>query len=149
MDIEGLGEKIVESLIENNLVKTIADIYYLKVEDIASLKKEGKKFARNLIEAIEKSKENNLDKLISSLGIRHIGTKAAKTLSKRFRTMENLRNAKLEELVMTDDIGEITAESIYAFFRQEQTIDLINRLETANVNMLEKESISSDERFSR
>jgi len=135
MDIEGLGEKIVETLIDKGLIKTIADIYYLKLEDIAGIKKEGKKFASNLIEAIEKSKSNNLDKLISALGIRHIGTKAAKTLSKKFKSMDGLMKASLEELLMTDDVGEITAESICTFFKQEQTLDLIERLKNAGVNM--------------
>ncbi|MCL2355084.1 MAG: NAD-dependent DNA ligase LigA, partial [Oscillospiraceae bacterium] len=95
MDIEGLGEKVVESLVENKIIKTIEDIYYLKQEDVASLKKDGQKFASNLIEAIEKSKSNNLDKLISALGIRHVGSVASKTLSKKFRTIELLMNASL------------------------------------------------------
>ena len=147
MDIDGLGEKIVESLVENKLIETIADIYYLKEEDIASLKKEGKKFASNLIDAIEKSKSNNLDKLISALGIRHVGSKAAKTLSKKLRTMENLMKTSQEELTEIDDVGEVTAKSLYTFFSEEQTIDLINRLEVAGVNMKELEESSLDERF--
>ena len=76
MDIDGLGEKIVQELYERGLIKTIADIYYLKKEDIKSLKKDGEKFAQNLLDAIEKSKQNSIDKLICALGIRHIGTKS-------------------------------------------------------------------------
>lgn len=147
MNIEGLGEKIVEQLYNNKLIETIADIYYLKQEDIESLKKDGKKFAKNIIDAIEQSKNNDLDRLICAIGIRHIGTKSAKTLARRFKKMENLKNATLEELIMTDDVGEITAKSIYEFFKQNQTQDLLNKLEKANVNMELKEEINSDNRF--
>ena len=147
MNIEGLGEKIVEQLYDNGLIETIADIYYLKQKDIESLKKDGKKFASNLIEAIEKSKDNDLDRLICALGIRHIGTKSAKTLAKRFKSIDGLTNATLEELIITDDVGEITAKSIYEFFKQEQTIDLINKLKNANVNMNLKENEKGDNRF--
>ncbi len=147
MNIEGLGEKIVEQLYDNGLIETIADIYYLKQKDIESLKKDGKKFASNLIEAIEKSKDNDLDRLICALGIRHIGTKSAKTLAKRFKSIDGLTNATLEELIITDDVGEITAKSIYEFFKQEQTIDLINKLKNANVNMNLKENEKADNRF--
>ena len=149
MNIEGLGEKIVESLYNNELIKTIADIYYLKQEDIQSLKKDGKKFAKNLIDAIEKSKENDLDKLICALGIRHIGTKSAKTLAKKFKSIDGLINASFEDLVMTEDIGEIIAKSIYEFFKQDQTIDLINRLKNASVNMNLIEDENTDNRFMR
>lgn len=147
MNIEGLGEKIVEQLYNNELIKTIADIYYLKQEDIQSLKKDGKKFAKNLVDAIEQSKSNELDRLICALGIRHIGTKSAKTLAKRFKSIDGLINATLEELIDTDDVGEITAKSIYEFFKQEQTIDLINKLKNAKVNMELKEDVNSDNRF--
>ena len=147
MNIEGLGEKIVEQLYNNNLIETIADIYYLKQEDIQSLKKDGMKFAKNLIDAIEKSKNNDLDRLICAIGIRHIGTKSAKTLAKKFKSIEGLKNATLEELIMTDDVGEITAKSIYEFFKQEQTIDLIEKLKNANVNMKLEEDEVLDNRF--
>ena len=147
MNIEGLGEKIVEQLYNNGLIETIADIYYLKLENIESLKKDGKKFAKNLIEAIEKSKNNNLDRFICAIGIRHIGTKSAKTLAKKFKNIDNLINASLEELTQTNDVGEITAKSIYDFFRQEQSIDLINKLKNVNVNMKLKEESNNDNRF--
>lgn len=149
MNIEGLGEKIVEMLYERELIKTIADVYYLKKEDIKSLKKEGEKFASNLIEAIEKSKNNSIDRLICALGIRHIGTKSAKTLAKKYKSINNLKNASLEELTLTEDVGEITAKSIYEFFKQEQTIDLLEKLKNAGVNMEDKEEALKDERFMR
>ena len=147
MNIDGLGEKIVEQLYEKELIKTIADIYYLKKEDIKALKKEGEKFATNLIESIEKSKENSIDRLICALGIRHIGTKSAKTLAKKYKTIENLKNASIEDLTNTDDVGEITAKSIYEFFEQEQTKDLLDKLQKAGVNMQDKSETVIDDRF--
>lgn len=147
MNIDGLGEKIIEQLIGKKLINNIADIYYLTFEDIASLKKNGKKFARNLIDAINASKANDLYRLIAALGIRHIGVKAAKTLAKKYKTMESLMEASEESLAMTEDIGGISAKSLYEFFRQEQTIDLINRLKEANINMEAIEEEGADNRF--
>lgn len=147
MNIDGLGDKIIEQLINKNLISNIADIYFLKFEGIATLKKNGQKFTQNLIDAINNSKNNDLYRLIAALGIRHIGTKAAKTLAKKYKTMDNLMNASLESLTMTDDIGEISANSIYEFFRQDQTVDLINRLKEANVNMEALESEDIDNRL--
>ena len=147
MNIDGLGDKIIEQLINKNIISNIADIYFLKFEDIATLKKNGQKFTQNLIDAINNSKNNDLYRLIAALGIRHIGTKAAKTLAKKYKTMDSLMNASLESLAMTDDIGEISANSIYEFFRQDQTIDLINRLKEAKVNMEALESEDIDNRF--
>ena len=147
MDIDGLGYSIIEQLIDKELIKGIADIYTLELDDIASLKKNGKKFAQNLINAINESKNNDLSKLITALGIRHVGSKLAKTLAKKYRTMDKLMNASLEELSMQDDVGEKTANSIYDFFKQEQTIDLIDKLKKSGVNMKSLEEESSDNRF--
>ena len=147
MNIDGLGEKIIEQLIDKKLINNIADIYYLTFEDIASLKKNGKKFAQNLIDAINASKANDLYRLIAALGIRHIGVKAAKTLAKKYKTMESLMEASEESLAMTEDIGGISAKSLYEFFRQEQTIDLINKLKEANINMEAIEEEGADNRF--
>ena len=135
MDIDGLGYKIVEQLIEKGLIKNIADIYSLTLEEIASLKKNGKKFASNLVQSIEKSKEQDLFHLITALGIRQVGTKAAKVLAKKYKTMENLQNATIESLAQTEDIGEITANNIVEFFAQEQTTDTLEKLGQAGVNM--------------
>ena len=147
MEIDGLGYSIIEQLIDKKLISNIADIYDLKLEDVASLKKNGKKFAQNLVDSIEKSKSNDLFKLITGLGIRHIGAKSAKNLARKFRTMDNLMNASVEELSVQNDVGEITAKSIYEFFHEEQSIDLINKLKTAGVNMESLEEESSDNRF--
>ena len=147
MDIDGLGYSIIEQLIDKGLIKEIADIYTLKLEEIASLKKNGKKFAQNLVDSINESKNNDLSKFITALGIRHVGSKLAKTLAKRYKNIENLMNASLEELSMQEDVGEITADSIYTFFKQDQTIDLINKLKASGVNMESLEENSTDNRF--
>lgn len=147
MNIDGLGYKIVEQLIDMNLISNIADIYDLKFEDVMKLKKNGKKFSQNLIDAIEESKNRDLSNLISAFGIRHVGKKIAKVLAKKYRSMDNLMNATLEDLISKDDVGEIIADSIHSFFNEEQTIDLINRLKASGVNMESLEEESEDNRF--
>ena len=147
MDIDGLGYKIVEQLIEKGLIKNIADIYTLSLEDVASLKKNGKKFAGNLIDSIEKSKKQDLFHVINALGIRQVGIKAAKVLAKKYKTMEELSNASFESLALTDDVGEITANNIIEFFAQEQTKDIIERLKNLGVNMESLQEDNIDNRF--
>jgi DNA ligase (NAD+) len=147
MDIDGLGEAIIGVLIERKLISNIADIYKLTIDDVASLKKNGKKFAQNLINAIEESKKRDLYRVINSLGIRHVGVKLAKTLARYFKDMDKLIVATYEELRMIEDVGEITADTIYEFFRQEQTIDLINKLKQANVNMKAEIQENEDGKF--
>lgn len=147
MDIDGLGEAIIGELIERKLISNIADIYKLTIDDVASLKKNGKKFAQNLINAIEESKKRDLYRVINSLGIRHVGVKLAKTLARYFKDMDKLIVATYEELRMIEDVGEITANTIYEFFRQEQTIDLINKLKQANVNMKAEIQENEDGKF--
>ena len=147
MDITGLGEAIIDELIQRKLISNIADIYKLTFDDIASLKKNGKKFAQNLMNAIEESKSRDLYRLVNALGIRHVGVKIAKSLTRTYDTMDKLMNASLESLCMKDDIGQIIAESIYNFFREEQTIDLINRLKDYGVNMEAQKEETADDRF--
>ena len=147
MDIDGLGYSIIEQLLDKGLIKTIADIYALKLEDIASLKKNGTKFAQNLVDAIEESKQRDLFKLITALGIPHIGVKMAKELARRYGSIEALMEASVESLNNQNDIGEITAISIHEFFAQEQTRDLIQKLEEAGVNMVAQKEDDADERF--
>lgn len=147
MDIDGLGENLVEQFIEKGLIENIADIYTLTFEDIASLKKNGTKFAENLINAIQESKTRPFYKLLTALGIRHIGTKSAKTIAKHFKTIDNLMNANIEEIAELEDVGMIMANSICGFFKQEQTIDLINKLRDAGVNMQEEQNDTEDTRF--
>lgn len=141
------GENIIQQLLDKNLINNIADIYELNFKDIASLKKNGKKFAQNLIDSINKSKENDLYRLITALGIRHVGGKASKVLARKYKTMENLQNANFEQLSQINDIGEVMANSIIEFFMQEQTKDLIEKLKNAGVNMNCLEEESDDKRF--
>lgn len=147
MNIDGLGENIIQQLLDRNLISNIADIYTLKFEDIASLKKNGKKFTENLMNAIENSKKNDLYRLITALGIRHVGVKASKLLARKYRTIENLMNATFDDLSMLNDIGPIVANSIREFFLEDQTIDLINKLKQAGVNTESLEEESDDKRF--
>ena len=115
MNIEGLGENIIKQLLENKLIENIADIYTISFEEIASLKKNGKKFAQNLIDSIENSKQNDLYQLITALGIRHVGNKASKVLARKYRTIDNLAKASFEDLSAINDIGPIVANSINHF----------------------------------
>lgn len=147
MNIDGLGENIIDQLMDKKLIQNIADIYQLTFEDIASLKKNGTKFATNLINAIENSKQNDLYRLITAFGIMHIGTKASKVLAKKFKNLDNLANASLEELSEIEDIGPIMAQSIVEFFAQEQTKDLIEKLKQAGVNTEAKDTEEVEERL--
>ena len=134
MDIEGLGSAIVEALIEKGLVRSPADIYYLTLEEISGLWKSGTTAAKKLLAAIEDSKSRDFGRLIYALGIRQVGVKTGKVLSSHFGTMDALMQASLEELTQVSDVGEITAVSIYEWFRQEQSIHLLRRLREAGVN---------------
>ena len=147
MDIMGLGEMIIEELINRKLISNIADIYKLTIEDLASLKKNGKKFAQNLFDAIEESKTRDLYRLINALGIRHVGVKMAKTLAKKYGTMDSLMNATYESLYLSEEVGKIIAQSVYDFFREEQTIDLINKLKECGLNMTAQQEEGADSRF--
>ena len=147
MNIDGLGENIIGQLLDRNLISNIADIYSLTFEDIASLKKNGNKFAQNLINSINNSKENDLYRLITGLGIRNVGVKASKILARKYKNIDNLFNATLEELSIINDIGQIMANNIVEFFKQEQTIDLINRFKQYGVNTQSLENDVEDNRF--
>lgn len=147
MNIEGLGEKVIKQLYDAGLIHNIADIYSLKLEDIAGLKKNGKKFAENLINGINKSKQNNLDRLITALGIEQVGAKSAKILAKKFKTMDALAKANFGTLTFVEEVGQITANSVREFFMQDQTKDLLKKLKLAGVNMTLIEDTGKDKRF--
>ena len=141
MDIEGLGPQIVKLLIENNLIKTVSDIYKLNPSDLVLLERMGEKSANNLINSIEKSKSNDLSRLLFGLGIRQIGKKAAKLLAKSFKAIDNIISATAEDFINVFDIGEISAVNIVGFFKNPQTIHTITELKLSGVNM---EYISED-----
>ena len=142
MDIDGLGAAIVESLISQKLIKSPADIYYLTLEEISGLWKSGTTAAKKLLAAIEASKQQDLSRLIYALGIRQVGVKTGKSLAAAFGSMNALMDASLEALTAVPDIGEITAQSIYEWFRQDQSRHLIRRLREAGLNFESKRVIT-------
>lgn len=135
MDIDGLGPAIVELLVENGLVKSPADLYILNRDDLEKLERMGKKSVDNLLNSIEKSKENDLAKVLFGLGIAEIGEKAATLLAEHFGTMEEIEKAELEEIQKIDGFGEIMAQNVKFFFEQEVNKTQIERLKTYGVNM--------------
>ena len=137
MKIDGLGEKKVEAFYKAGILTSFEDIYKLhnRHDEILSLEKFGEKSYQNLIDAIENSKKNSLEKLLFGLGIRQVGEKAAKILAKRFKTMDNLINASVEDLSDIKDIGEITAIGIVDFFKSESNRNMIDILKIFGVNM--------------
>lgn len=146
MDIDGLGDSIVESLIEKGLIHSAADIYYLNMEEISSLWKSGITAAKKLLDAIEASKQQDLSRLIYALGIRQVGTKTGKVLAAAFESLDNLMEASEEALMEVPDIGGITAQSIHSWFAQPQSQHLIMRLRQAGVNFLSQKKVT-DNRF--
>ncbi len=135
MDIEGLGDSNLELFVNAQLIKTPADIYSLTEEDIIPLERMAEQSAKNIVEAIKRSKGNDLAKLIFALGIRHIGQKAAKLLSERFGTMGVVMQASFDDIMTIDGFGEIMAKSVVDYFRLPQTAELLDRLMAAGLNM--------------
>lgn len=147
MDIEGLGDALLNKLVEQNMIKTAADIYSLDFDKIAKMDKMGKKSAGNLKKAIEKSKENDLSKLVFALGIRHVGAKAAKLLSDNFRDIDSIMNSSAEDISKIDGFGLVMAQSVVDFMSMPQSQKLIADLKAAGVNM-KAEDTHIDNRFS-
>ena len=144
MDIEGLGPALVQSLVEEKLVASPADLYTLRLPDVAMLERMGERSAQNLLSAIEKSKQNPLSRLLFAFGIRQVGQKAAQTLAKEYGSLDALLAADQERLIQTFDVGEITAENLYQWLHSDQSQHLIDRLRAAGVNMTQP-----DEQVSR
>ncbi|KUK64136.1 MAG: DNA ligase [Desulfofundulus kuznetsovii] len=138
MDIIGLGPAIIDQLLEAKLINDPSGLYNLQYEDLIGLERLGPKSSRNLLDAISKSKENSLARLIFALGIRHVGEKAARILADHFRTLDNLMAAKEEEMTIIPEIGPKIAESIRDFFSIEQNRNVINNLIRAGINTFEK-----------
>lgn len=135
MDIDGVGPAVLQQLIESGLVSNPADLYDLRVEQLEGLDRMGKKSAQNAVDAIARSKENDLWRLIFALGIRQVGAKAAKILATHFGSMDGLRRATAEELTEIDDVGAVTADYITHWMQSDQAADLLARLQKAGVNM--------------
>lgn len=147
MDIEGLGDALVEKFISENLISNVADIYDITAGEIMMLEGHQERSAKNLVEAIERSKQNDLSRLLFALGIRHIGQKAAKLLSEHFGDIDSIIAASEEEIAEIDGFGGIMAKSAAEFFSMTQTADLIERLKAAGVNMKSLKEKSDDQRF--
>ena len=144
MDIDGLGPAVVQLLVEQKLAASPADLYTLRLTDVASLDRMGRRSAKKLLEAIEKSKQQPLSRLLYAFGIRQVGQKAAGLLARQFGSMDKLQEATREELCAIPDIGEITAESLCRWLESAQSRHLIARLREAGVNMTQP-----DEQLSR
>ena len=134
MDIDGMGESIITLFLKEGLIKDVSDIYYLKKEQIVPLERMGEKSADNLIKAIEKSKSNDLWRLINGLGIRFVGVKGAKILASNFSSLDEIMNADVERLQQLEEFGSIMSESVVKFFKEEQNLAVIQKLKDAGVN---------------
>ncbi|KKB35729.1 NAD-dependent DNA ligase LigA [Bacillus thermotolerans] len=138
MNIDGLGEKVITQLYRTGLVQDVSDLYSLTKEQLVALERMGDKSADNLLQAIEASKLNSLEKLLFGLGIRHVGAKAAKTLAQHFETMDTLASADMEQLTAIHEIGDKMADAIVAYFELPEVSELIRKLKDAGVNMTYK-----------
>jgi DNA ligase (NAD+) len=134
MNIDGLGERVVAQLFQEGLIKDVADLYRLTREQLLQLERMGEKSTEKLLNAIEQSKENSLERLLFGLGIRHVGAKAAKTLSQEFETIENLSQASIEDLLTINEIGDKMADAIVTYFENPDVKHLINDLVSLGVN---------------
>lgn len=139
MNIEGLGDSLVDQLLAKNMIKNMPDLYSLKYEDLVNLERMGPKSSQNLLDEIDKSKQRNVDRLIFALGIRHVGERTAQTLASHFKGLDNLARAAYEDLIQVEDVGPKVAESIVFFFKQPENADLMNKLKEASLNFTSKE----------
>ena len=138
MNIDGLGEKVVEQLLRAEYIRDVADLYHLEKEQLVKLERMGEKSAAKLVEAIDRSKENSVERLLFGLGIRHVGEKAAKLLAEQFESMDALMLAKEEDIMAVYEIGGKMADSIVTYFSSDEVKELIERLKAAGVNMTYK-----------
>ena len=133
MNIDGLGPQVVELLLSNGKIKDIADLYALRIEDVETLERMGRKSAENLVGAIEESKGRGLERLLYALGVRQVGEVAAESIARKMRTIDACMNASLEDFTSVEDIGEITASALVEFFADESTRQLVDRLKSYGV----------------
>jgi DNA ligase, NAD-dependent len=147
MDIDGLGPAVIGQLLDNHLIHNIADLYYLKYDDLIKLDRMGDKSVKNLLNAIEESKGRDLDRVIFGLGIDLIGSKAASILANHFKTMDSLEEATFDELTDIEEVGPKMADSIIAFFKEKQNREILDKLKKAGVNMVKKKSENTSNIF--
>ena len=134
MDIDGLGDKLVEQLVDEELIHDVADLFSLTQEQIAGLERMGDKSAANLVAALDKSRETTLERFLFALGIREVGESTARTLARHFGTLEKIEKAGEEELLAVEDVGPVVAHHIHTFFRQAHNIEVIEKLTRAGVH---------------
>jgi DNA ligase (NAD+) len=139
MNIEGLGDALVDQLMANNLVEQIPDIYNLQLEDLTKLERMGSKSSQNLLDEIEKSKDRDVARLLFALGIRFVGERTAQALALHFKSVEALARSGYEELLRIQDVGPKVAESIVFFFEQPENIEFLRRLKEAGLNFVDRE----------
>ncbi len=149
MNIEGLGERIVEQFYNDKLIKTIDDIYVLRDHRMDLVVKEGfgQKSINKLLDNIDISKENNLDKLLFGLGIRHVGEKVSKVLASNFKDLDNLNNLSKEQLINIDEIGEVIAQSVIDYFNDEDNQQLLFNLKLLGLNTKYRSNIKEKQEF--
>jgi DNA ligase (NAD+) len=144
MDIEGLGTAVVQQLLDEKLIADCADLYYLRYEDLVGLERFGEKSARNLLDAIEKSKNRGLDRVLSGLGIRLIGARAAELLAARFETLDALMEAEEEAVSSVDDIGKKMAASLIHYFKDAKSLEILDKLQRAGVRLSYESKLTGD-----
>ena len=144
MDIEGLGEALIDQLVDNKLVQDYADLYYLKFEQLIRLERMGSKSVENLLRAISESKDRPLSRVIYALGIRYVGVHIAEVLAERFNSIDELAKASFAQLNIIPEIGPTIAESVVSFFSLPRTREVIGKLKKAGVNLVRKEEKVSD-----
>lgn len=137
MDIDGLGPAVLELLVSNGFVKSPVDLYKLKAENISNLERMGEQSAANILKAVEKSKQNNLSRLVTGLGIRLVGQKAAKLLCDKFGNIDNLMNADIDSIVEIDGIGSVMAQSVVQYFALPKTVEMISEFKALGLNLTE------------
>jgi DNA ligase (NAD+) len=133
MDIEGLGDKLVDQLVDEELIHDVADLYVLTMEQLAALERMGDKSAENLVEALKKSKSTTLERFLFALGIREVGVATAQTLARQFGTLDNIKDADTETLQAVPDVGPVVADSIHHFFRQKHNLEVLDKLLDADI----------------
>jgi len=144
MDVEGLGDKLVDQLVDGELVKTLGDLYHLNLSSLSSLDRMGDKSAQNLLDGLLKSKNTTLARFMYSLGIRHVGEATAKDLAKHFGSLNAIMQASEEQLLAVNDVGPVVAKSIHMFFQQSHNCEIVQKLRAAGVQWPEHTGAASD-----
>jgi len=142
MDIEGLGEKLVDQMVDAGVIRVLPDVYRLGLQGLVALERMGEKSAQNLLAALEKSKATTLPRFLFGLGVRHVGESTARDLARHFGNLDAIMDASVERLLEVPDVGPIVAESIHAFFAQPHNREVIEQLRACGVHWEEGEPIA-------